>query len=92
VLHGTNEQFLKTSRRRQRSNQELVVPTQTVPVTATLAVASVLAPPPVIIYIRDSNRSRERTLPLLMSNNPLPPRQYPSQFDYRPLLIQSSPL
>ncbi len=92
VLHGTNEQFLKTSRRRQRSNQELVVPTQTMPVTATLAIASVLAPLPAIIYIRDSNRSRERTLPLSMSNNPLLPRQYPPQFDYGPLLIQSSSL
>src|SRR6266536_4100508 len=87
-----NEQFLKTSRRRQRSNQELVIPTQTMPVTATLVIASVLAPLLVIIYIGDLNHSRERTPPLSISNNPLLLRQYPPQFDYRPLLIQSSPL
>ena len=62
------------------------------PTTATLAIASILAPPLAIIYIGDSNRSRERTPPLLMLNNPLLLRQYPPQFDYRPLLIQSSPL
>ena len=83
---------MKTSGRRQHSNQELVVPTQTMPTTATLAIASIPAPLLAIIYIRDSNRSRERTPPLSMSNNPLLPRQYPPQFDYGPLPIQSSPL